>query len=130
VTCPDCGGDRVAFAVPPALREYAPGESAATLCRGCLRVAAAEPTRSLPASVDWEPLPAGEAGVATALLVGLLDSLALRRADVTALVDHAERAGGDPLLALDRLDALAETGAVDPAVDVGRRARQLRSLLD
>jgi hypothetical protein len=132
--CPACDGDRVAFAVPETLRQYAPDESArAALCTTCLRVETidgdgTEPAP--PAAVDWEPLPPGEAGVATALLLGLLDSLALRRADVTALVDRAEAAGGDPLLALDRLVDRTAAGTVDPHVDLARRAAQLRSLLD
>jgi hypothetical protein len=138
MSCPACGGGRVAFAVPASLRPYAPdGSSAATLCTTCLRVEAADAvaaaSRSADASsaaVDWEPLPTGEAGVATALLLGTLDSLALRRSDVTALVDRVEAAGGDVLLTLDRLVALSRTGEVDPHVDLARRTAQLQSLLD
>jgi hypothetical protein len=137
MSCPACGGDRVAFAVPASLRTHAPDEaSAATLCTTCLRVTAPEalttdgPPEDGSPAVDWEPLPTGEAGVATALLLGLLDSLALRRADVTALVDHVEAAGGDVLLTLDRLVTLSRTGDVDPHVDLERRTAQLQSLLD
>jgi hypothetical protein len=131
MSCPVCDGDRVRFAVPTTLRPYAPDESAhAALCTGCLRVEPADARDGLTAAVDWEPLPPGEAGVATVLLLGLLDSLALRRADVEALVDHAEAAGGDPLLALDRLGAMTRSGEIDPSVDLERRAAQLRSLLD
>jgi hypothetical protein len=133
MSCPACGGDRVAFVVPASLRTHAPDEaSAATLCTTCLRVAASEAVTGDDGSpaVDWEPLPTGEAGVATALLLGLLDSLALRRADVTALVDHVEAAGGDVLLTLDRLVTLSRTGDVDPHVDLERRTAQLQSLLD
>ena len=143
MTCPACDGDRIAFAVPTSLRPYAPDESPrATICTGCLRVSAIDaagdgPDESMTEAdpedreteVGWEPLPTGEAGVATALLVGLLDSLALRRTEITALVDHAEAAGGDPLSALDRLSGLAATGEVDPYVDLDRRAAQLRSML-
>jgi hypothetical protein len=134
MTCPACDGDRIAFAVPASLRPYAPDESPrATICTGCLRVsaidAAGDASDPSGAEVGWEPLPTGEAGVATALLVGLLDSLALRRTEITALVDHAEAAGGDPLSALDRLSGLAATGEVDPYVDLDRRAAQLRSML-
>lgn len=141
--CPVCDGDRVAFAVPASLRPYAPDESPrAAICTGCLRVSSVDADGDGPdesgtetdpgdreTDVDWEPLPTGEAGVATALLVGLLDSLALRRAEITALVDHAEAAGGDPLSALDRLSGLVATGAVEPYVDLDRRAAQLRSML-
>ncbi|WP_380674419.1 DUF6276 family protein [Salinigranum sp. GCM10025319] len=133
MTCPACDGDRVAFTVPASLQSYAPEESPrAAICTGCLRVSAVDATddeSSDSVAVDWEPLPTGEAGVATALIVGLLDSLALRRAEITALVDHAEAAGGDPLSALDRLSELAATGEIDPYVDLDRRAAQLRSML-
>ncbi|WP_372912359.1 DUF6276 family protein [Salinigranum sp.] len=136
--CPACGGDRVAFAVPSSLRPYAPDESGrAALCTTCLRVTAvddeaADGDSENPPSetVEWDPLPSGEAGVATALLVGLLDSLALRRADVAALLDHAEGAGGDPFLALDRLAELAAAGDLDPYVDVERRTAQLQSMVE
>ena len=134
MTCPDCDGDRIRFAVPSALRQYAPEESAtARLCSNCLRLTAdaeSDSAADAPPSVDWDPLPTGEAGVATALLLGLLDSLALRREDVTALVEHAEAAGGDPFSTLDRLVALADAGDIDPLLDIDRRATQLRSLVD
>lgn len=135
MACPACSGERVAFVVPSSLRPYAPDESAgATLCTDCLRVEATETPGRVggdhAATVDWEPLPTGEAGVAMALLLGHLDSLALRRADVTDLVDRVEAAGGDPFATLDRLGAMATNGAIDPVVDLDRRAAQLRSLLD
>lgn len=132
--CPACDGDRVAFAVTPSLRPYAPDEStAATLCTTCLRVDALQgdtERTTLPEAVEWDPLPPGEAGVATALLLGLLDSLALHRADVTALLEHAEGAGGDPFLTLDRLVAMADDGRLDPHVDLARRTSQLQSLFE
>ncbi|WP_152043304.1 DUF6276 family protein [Salinigranum salinum] len=135
MACPACAGERVVFVVPSSLRPYAPDESAgATLCTNCLRVEAAEtPGRvgdDRTAAVDWEPLPTGEAGIAMALLLGHLDSLALRRADVTELIDRVETAGGDAFATLDRLVAMATNGAIDPVVDLDRRAAQLRSLLD
>lgn len=134
MSCPACGGDRVAFAVPPSLRPYAPDESAAaTLCTTCLRVDAVRGDAErapIPETVEWDPLPTGEAGVATALLLGLVDSLALRRTAVTALFEHAEAAGGDPLLTLDRLVGMADAGTVDPHVDLARRTSQLQSLFD
>lgn len=132
MSCPVCGGDRVTFAVPSSLRPYAPDRSpVATLCTTCLRVEAVDAgtTTDRSETVGWEPLPTGEAGVATALLLGWLDSLALNRADVTALVDEVEAGGGDPLLTLDRLEALAAAGDLDPHVDIARRAAQLESLL-
>jgi hypothetical protein len=131
ITCSACGGERVAFRVPASLRADAPGDApGATLCTNCLRVDDGDVAADAPTAVDWRPLPSGEAGVAMALLLGALDSLARNRAAITALVDHVEAAGGDVFLTLDRLVALAEAGEVDPAVDLDRRAAQLRSLLD
>lgn len=136
MSCPTCGGDYLAVAVPPSLRPYAPAEAArVVLCTACLRVTpetaadAGDAPADADAGVDWSVFPSGEAGVATVLLVGLLDSLALRRADVRALVDHAEAAGGDPLLALNRLAERASRGELDPHVDLARRTAQLESLL-
>jgi hypothetical protein len=135
MSCPACGGDRLTFVVPPSLRPYAPDEtSRAALCTTCLRVGpvddAADPASAATTAVDWGPLPTGEAGVAMALLLGHLDSLALRRADVTELVDHVETAGGDPFATLDRLVELAATYGIDPYLDLKRRATQLQSMLD
>ena len=131
MSCPACRAERVAFRVPAALQPHAPGESSTvTLCTGCLRLDTAAGASDAPTAVDWEPLPPGEAGVAMALLLGKLDSLALERAAITTLVDHVEAAGGDPFLTLDRLVALAADGTVDPYVDLDRRASQLRSLFD
>lgn len=134
MSCPACDGDRVAFAVPPSLRPYAPDESAAaTLCTTCLRVDAFQGDTehaTLPEAVEWDPLPTGDAGVATALLLGLVDSLALRRTAVTALLEHAEEAGGDPFLTLDRLVGMADAGDINPHVDLARRTAQLQSLFD
>ena len=131
MSCPACDGEQRSFAVPPSLRPYAPDTAArASLCTTCLRVVAADANDVADATVEWEPLPTGEAGVAVALLLGLLDSLALRRADVTALLEHAETAGGDPFLTLDRLSEMAASGPLEPHVDLDRRTAQLASLVD
>jgi hypothetical protein len=130
MTCPDCDGDRVALAVPPDYRRFAPDEAeTVTVCPGCCRVtagAADDATAGDPAALgDWPP--AGDPGVGVALLVALLDSLALERGRIEALVAQVERDGADPLLALDRL---ADDPATDPFVDLGRRRPQLRQFLD
>lgn len=117
----------VAFEVPEAYREHAPEQSAnAALCPECLSLAAAD---SAPADPRFDRVsdtfPTGEAGVTLALAVGLLDSLALNRGDIVALLDATAEAGTDPLLVLDRLHA---QGGVDPVFDLDRRRHQVEQL--
>jgi hypothetical protein len=126
--CPACGGDLVAFAVPADLRAYAPESSPyATLCSHCLRT---HPTDQGPDDPTFaavhESFPDGEAGAALALALGLLDSLALRRAAIDDCCSYAERAGADVLLTLDRL---ATADGLDPHFDIERRRHQLAELL-
>lgn len=129
MNCSACGAPAVAFAVPSALREYLPGdESGAALCTSCLRLhPTADPQSGTP---DFgrvsDAFPEGEAAVPTALLVGLLDSLAQYRSEITALLERVERAGTDPFLVVDRL---ADDPDVDAAVDLRRRRHQLEQLL-
>jgi len=73
-----------------------------------------------------DAIPPGEAGAALLLAVGYLDSVALNRPAIQALVEHAEAAGADVFLALDRL---AAEGSVDAHADLARRGRQLESML-
>ena len=127
--CPECSASMVAFEVPPAYREHAPGSSAAAaLCPSCLAI---EGAAEAPADPRFDRIsdafPTGEAGPPLALAVGLLDSLALHRSALEELLGAAERAGTDPLLVLDRLHA---QGGVDPAFDIDRRRFQLEQLLD
>lgn len=126
--CPDCNDECVAFAVPDELREYAPEEAAAAaICPTCLRVFPAEDGDADPEfAAVAEFFPAGEAGVALALAVGKLGSLALNRAAIEALLARAEAAGADTLLALDRL---AVAGSVRPHFDAERRRAQVEQLL-
>jgi len=127
--CSACETPLVAFEVPPALREHAPGEGAAAgICPNCLRTEAVPETELTDAAFSRvsPAMPTGEAGAGLALALGLLDSLALDRAAVVACCEFVERAGGDPLLTLDRL---ADDPDLDPHVDLDRRRTQLRSLL-
>jgi len=133
--CPRCDAALVAFDVPPALREHAPAATAA-ICTRCLRTFAADESadavaldpaeRSLDgpdfAAVD-PAFPTGEAGAALALVCGKLESFALNRASIEALVDHAERSGADAFAFFERLDA------PDAAFDLDRRRAALLDLL-
>ena len=127
--CPECGADAVAFAVPDAYRESLPGpEPGAALCTRCLSLQpVAEPPDAVPdlASTS-DALPADDAAaVPLALLLGLLENLALYRAEIDDLATAVERAGVDPLLVLDRL---AADPAIDAATDLRGRRRQLEQL--
>ncbi len=130
MTCPVCGAHTVAFAVPSALREHAPGSGGhAAICTNCLRTHAVGGD-AVDGPSDFAAVhsafPDGEAGAALALSLGLLNSLALRRDDIDDCCAYAERAGADVLLTLDRL--AAEEG-IDPHVDVDRRRHQLAEML-
>ncbi|TKX80901.1 DUF6276 family protein [Halorubrum sp. SD626R] len=134
MSCPRCDAALVAFDVPPALREYAPADTTA-ICTRCLRTFAvgegddavvaerigADPSADLSA-VD-PAFPDGEAGAALALVCGQLESFALNRASIEALVEHAERSGADVFAFLERLDA------EDAAFDLDRRRAALLDVL-
>jgi len=135
MSCPHCDAPVVAFAVPPDLREHAPDPLTA-ICTRCLRTFPAAATASdrpdddAPTD-DTDPdfsavdpaFPAGEAGVALALACGQLESLALNRASIEALVEHAERSGADAFAFFERLDG------ADAAFDLGRRRSALLDML-
>lgn len=128
--CPDCQVPMVIFEVPERYREHAPSASAtAALCPECLALAEAdEPPGDAGFDRVSSAFPSDEAAaVPMALAVGLLESLALNRAAIEALLDDVVAAGADPLLVLDRLHA---QGGVDPAVDLERRRHQLEQLLE
>lgn len=127
--CPHCSTALVAFEVPAGYQEYVPGrESAVGLCPHCLAFqpapdASAEPTfERMSESFPTDP----EAGIPLALLVGLLDNLALYRSEIATLLEAVERAGVDPLLVLERL---ASDPDVETDLDLRGRRRQLEQLL-
>jgi hypothetical protein len=127
--CTDCAIQTVTFAVPEGYSDAVPGsEPAVGLCPRCLSL---QPAREPPTDPAFDRL--GEcfptdhgAAVPMALLVGLLDSLALYRSEIADLLGEVERAGVDPLLTLDRLDS---DPGVEAETDLGGRRRQLEQLL-
>ena len=128
--CLTCGADTVAFAIPDRFENHVPGaESAVTLCTHCLSM---EPAKNPPPDdPDFDRIsdafPTNPDGaVAFALLLGLLDNLALYREEITELLEAVERAGTDPLLALDRLAADPD---IETDLDLSGRRRQLEQLL-
>jgi hypothetical protein len=128
--CPACGAEAIAFAVPADFRELLPGDDpGAALCRRCLRLHPAEDPPADPPDFTRasDAFPEdSDAAVPLALLVGLLDSLAQYRSEITALLDAVERAGRDPFLTVDRL---ADDPSIDAAADLRRRRHQLEQLL-
>ncbi|PSP64103.1 hypothetical protein BRC76_02030 [Halobacteriales archaeon QH_8_67_36] len=130
MSCQSCGGETLAVPVPAELREHLPGNApAVAVCHICL---AMEPAGTIPDAVPdlsalGDAFPSNaDAAVPMVLLVGLLDSLALHRTEITALLERAERAGTDPLLVVDRL---ADSYGDDAHVDLAARRHQLAQLL-
>jgi hypothetical protein len=130
MNCPDCAVKLVTFTVPSEYREYLPGsEPAAGLCPRCLSL---EPVSDPPEGDPefdrvGEAFPtAPEAALPMALLVGLLENLALYRSEISALLEAVERAGTDPMLVLDRL---SHDASVETDIDLTGRRRQLEQLL-
>lgn len=133
--CPDCGSPTVAFdageyadALPGSGGE-GPAESAVALCTRCLALhPAADPPAEPPdfqrVSDAFPATP--ETAVPLALLVGLLENLALYRSEIADLLGAVERAGTDPLLALDRL---ATDDSIETGLDLSGRRTQLEQLL-
>ncbi|MFT4964823.1 MAG: hypothetical protein ACI9PP_002109 [Halobacteriales archaeon] len=127
--CSNCRAPIVGLTVPEDLEEFAPADASAVgICTNCLSLqrideAAADPDPDLDAVS--EAFPAGEAAVPMVLLVGLLDSIALYREEIQALVERVEGAGADPMLIIDRLSDDA-----DPSFDLRRRRHQLEQLLN
>lgn len=128
--CPDCGAPAVVFDVPEEFRACVPDEAAvAAVCSVCLELVPAggtDPDHEFERISSAFPTDEG-AAVPMAITVGLLESLALNRKEIETLLCAVERAGGDPLLVLDRLDA---QGAVQPPFDLGRRRHQIQQLLE
>ena len=129
MACPRCDAAVVAFAVPTAVRDHAPAAETA-VCTRCLRTFPAVEADA-DGAVESDPdlaaidsaFPAGEGGIALALACGHLESLALNRASVEALVEHAERSGADAFAFFERLDA------PDAAFDLERRRSALLDML-
>lgn len=126
--CVACSDPVVAFRVPAALREHAPGETAA-ICTRCLALHETEDAHGNPDfSAIIDGFPEDDTGAAMALCVGLIvDSLALKRAAIGDCMAYVSDRGTDPWLVLERL---AASGTIQPEVDLGRARQQLQQLLE
>lgn len=130
--CPDCGVSIVAFDVPAEFADCVPGDTSMVgLCPDCLGLFPITAGTEVPDTPEFErisdsfPTEADRA-VAMALLVGLLENLALYRSEISLLLERVERAGADPLLVLDRL---ATDPGIETDLDLRGRRRQLEQLL-
>lgn len=128
--CPACGASTLSFPVPEEFREHLPGdEPGAAICTECLTLSPIEePPDEVP---DFQAISDAfprdpDAALPMVVVVGLLENLALNRAEIATLLEQVEREGADPMLVLDRL---AGDGDLDPAVDLRGRRRQLEQLL-
>jgi hypothetical protein len=132
MNCPDCGVSTVAFDVPAEFVDCVPGSTSAVgLCPECLGLSPITAGTEIPDNPEFERIsdnfPTETNGaVAMALLVGLLENLALYRSEISLLLERVERAGTDPLLVLDRL---ATDPGIETELDLQGRRRQLEQLL-
>lgn len=129
--CSHCRADAVGITIPERIRDHARTDSPyASVCRVCLTVDLLEdePTGNESLTIISDAFPDDEETAAmVAVVVGLLDSLALYRRDIQAVVDELEAAGVDALLVLERL---AEDQSLTPSLDLDRRVHQLEQLLE
>ena len=129
--CTECGAPAVSVPIPGDLREHAPGDAPAmAVCTSCLSVQplGAHPENSGDLSRISPEFPDDpDVAAALALLLATIDSIAIYHDEVVASVERLERAGVDPLSALDRL---ARDPDLDPATDLRRRGLQLEQLLE
>jgi len=139
MNCPDCGSlaevdtQLVTVTVPDRYLDAVPGATETVgLCPHCLSLHPLEPAdvndtthEAFDRMSDVFPTDP-DAAIPMALLLGLLDSLALYRSEIADLLVDVERAGVDPLLVLDRL---ATDSAVNATVDLKGRRRQVEQLL-
>ncbi|MDG5820838.1 DUF6276 family protein [Natronococcus sp. A-GB7] len=133
MACSACGSDAtIALSLSAEYRDYAPSNATAIgVCTRCLTVdpigSDADPTIEPDFSRISDAFPTrSERAVPLLLAIDLSSSLATNRSAIESLLEDVERAGTDPLLAIDRL--LADP-TLEPAVDLERRRHQLEQLL-
>lgn len=131
--CPECGSPTIDFFVPERYRaSLSTDATTASCCTRCLTV---EPVTER--DLDAETTPAferisdavptdPERAVPLLLALDLASSLATNRDAIESLLREVERAGADPLLAIDRLERDTE---LEPAIDLERRSHQIEQLL-
>jgi len=132
MSCTECSRATFAFRVPEDLRGCLPENAgAAAICVSCLTLQPPAPSESVQHQPDLTRVsdafpPDPDSGVSMALVVGLLESLALNRPQIEGVLERVERAGNDPMLILERL---ADDPDLNPAMDLRGRRRQLEQLI-
>ncbi|MDG5760686.1 DUF6276 family protein [Natronococcus sp. A-GB1] len=137
MTCSACGSDAtIVLSLSAEYRDHAPANAAVvSVCTRCLTVDPVESEADSTAESDDKPdfarisdalPPRPEQAIPLVLAIDLSSSLATNRAAIESLFEDVERAGTDPLLAIDRLVA---DPTLEPAVDLERRRHQLEQLL-
>lgn len=126
--CSTCQVPLVRFSVPSNYQAYVPNEAESVgFCPVCFRLESVETT---PADPRFDRISQAfptdpTAAIPMALALGLLESIALNRSAIQALLDDVETAGTDPLLLIDRL---VSQGSIQPRYDLDRRRDQLEQL--
>lgn len=129
--CPECGEAMVAFEVPDEFAAHLPDQSSAVAaCTNCLTVVPAEEVeldRPAFSRISTHIPDDLDAAVPLVLAIGLLDHLALYRSEISTLLTEVERAGSDPILVLERLNA---DPSLEPSFGLDRRIDQLIQLYE
>lgn len=128
--CDRCRGETVVRPTP----DDVPVDDETRIVRVCTRCLAVTPAAGEPVDREWDPaevsaaLPSDpDAAVGVAVLVTLLDSLALNRRAIERAVAGLDAAGVDSLLTLERIEA---DERLEPIIDLPRRRAQLAQLLE
>ena len=131
-TCAVCHStETVNQPVPSSCRDILEDDPAVVaVCESCLGVTPVDG----PIDTTWHPSETNSAlpnepsaAVGVALLVSLLDSLALNRRAIVTVVRFLEECGVDPLLQLDRITT---TPTLNPHIDVPGRRDQLAQVVE
>ncbi|RQG91035.1 DUF6276 family protein [Natrarchaeobius chitinivorans] len=145
MVCSTCDTPVISFSVPGEYREYVSDSVATTtaesgafaaFCPRCLTLESAEghsdvadspPDEKPDFSRVSDAFPTNpDRAIPLAIALDLCSSLATNRSAIESLLGAVERAGTDPLLVIDRLEA---DPSVDPQIDLERRSHQLEQLL-
>ncbi|SDR34562.1 DUF6276 family protein [Natronobacterium texcoconense] len=132
MSCSECGSPTIDFSLPERYRASLSTDAAVANC--CTRCLTVEPVTDADTDASTpefgrisDAVPTDqEQAIPLLLALELADSLATNRDAIESLLRDVERAGADPLLAIDRL---ARDPDLEPRVDLERRSHQIEQLL-